>query len=321
MESILAQNYQNFEIILVNDGSTDQSGNLCDQYASEYSNIYVIHSENEGPGPSRNKGLKRSRGQYIYFVDSDDRIRINTLSNISAVIELDRPDVVIFGYTKREKKGKKCIITESSLPELKLNSRKIIKQELCNLLHQGIRFSLWNKVFKKSVIDKYNIHFPAFKRSQDMAFTLDFLSHTTSLYVLDKSYYVHENKFVSEKYDDSLIDVHITLFTKLYHLFPEWHKVEHNAAYLGKLFAFWFFLKIPKILLSNHDSTVSKQKLREMASLERVQKFSDAFYKNDALAYYYRIPNFMLNKQLIRFIYYINYILKPIEHKVKKTLT
>ena len=72
VDSILEQTYQDFEIILVNDGSTDSSGKLCDSYAEKYSIIKAIHKENKGPSDTRNVGIKSARGEYIYFLDSDD---------------------------------------------------------------------------------------------------------------------------------------------------------------------------------------------------------------------------------------------------------
>lgn len=74
VDSILEQTYQDFEIILVNDGSTDSSGKLCDSYAERYSIIKAIHKENKGPSDTRNVGIKSARGEYIYFLDSDDYI-------------------------------------------------------------------------------------------------------------------------------------------------------------------------------------------------------------------------------------------------------
>ena len=74
VDSILKQDYDNMEIILVDDGSTDSSGVICDQYASNYKNVKVIHKKNGGLSDARNFGLDNCRGQYISFIDSDDWI-------------------------------------------------------------------------------------------------------------------------------------------------------------------------------------------------------------------------------------------------------
>lgn len=74
MDSLLNQNIENYEIILVDDGATDNSGLICDKYSQEYFNVKVIHKKNEGLGLTRNVGIDNSKGQYIMFVDSDDYI-------------------------------------------------------------------------------------------------------------------------------------------------------------------------------------------------------------------------------------------------------
>ena len=77
IESLEKQTYKNFEIILVNDGSTDDSGKLCDEYSEKYSNVRVFHKENGGLSDARNFGLQYANGRYVAFVDSDDYIEKN----------------------------------------------------------------------------------------------------------------------------------------------------------------------------------------------------------------------------------------------------
>ena len=83
IDSILAQTYSDFELILVNDGSIDNSGNICEEYAHKDSRIIVIHKENGGTSSARNIGIEKSRGEYITFVDSDDTIYPNYLCTFS----------------------------------------------------------------------------------------------------------------------------------------------------------------------------------------------------------------------------------------------
>ena len=98
IDSVLSQSSdKTYEVILVDDGSTDHSPELCDRYAKQSSNVRVIHQANQGVSAARNAGIAASRGEYILFLDSDDLWRADLLKEVSAVLT-KTPDMVIFGY-------------------------------------------------------------------------------------------------------------------------------------------------------------------------------------------------------------------------------
>lgn len=99
IESILAQTFTDFELILVNDGSTDNSGKICDEYAKKDSRIVVIHKENGGASSARNKGIDNAKGEWIAFVDSDDFVSEHFLYNFINALS-DNTDLIIGGITK-----------------------------------------------------------------------------------------------------------------------------------------------------------------------------------------------------------------------------
>ncbi|MBQ2724518.1 MAG: glycosyltransferase [Clostridia bacterium] len=96
IDSVLAQTYENWEMILVDDGSTDGSGAICDAYAAQDPRIQVLHRENGGLSEARNTGLAHSSGEYIYFLDSDDRIISEALAELVGRIEEENADIVYF---------------------------------------------------------------------------------------------------------------------------------------------------------------------------------------------------------------------------------
>lgn len=98
VDSLLAQDYEGYEIILVDDGSPDECPQICDSYADIYDNIRVIHQQNAGLSAARNAGLKVSKGEYVCFVDSDDYWQPNVLKGLMAHIERDNLDVLRFNY-------------------------------------------------------------------------------------------------------------------------------------------------------------------------------------------------------------------------------
>ena len=98
LNSVLNQTVKDFEVILINDGSTDSSGELCDQYSTKYDFVHTIHQENQGLSEARNAGIKLANGEYIILLDSDDFIRENALEILSKIIDGKRPDVIINNY-------------------------------------------------------------------------------------------------------------------------------------------------------------------------------------------------------------------------------
>lgn len=96
IDSVINQTYKNLEIILVDDGSTDSSGEICDEYIEKDDRITVIHKKNEGPSKTRNTGLENANGKYIYFLDSDDYIAEDAIESLTSAAESNGADLVFF---------------------------------------------------------------------------------------------------------------------------------------------------------------------------------------------------------------------------------
>lgn len=96
VDSVIGQTYKNLEIILVDDGSTDSSGKICDEYVDKDERVTVIHKKNEGPSKTRNAGLNNASGEYIYFLDSDDYIVDNAIENLVMTADSNQADLVFF---------------------------------------------------------------------------------------------------------------------------------------------------------------------------------------------------------------------------------
>ena len=100
LDSVVAQDYKDIEVILVDDGSTDSSGLICDEYAKKYQFIDVIHKKNGGLGYARNTGIERAKGDYITFIDSDDIVGKQMITNLINQIDRNGADTVVGGFRR-----------------------------------------------------------------------------------------------------------------------------------------------------------------------------------------------------------------------------
>ena len=159
VDSVLKQTYTDYEIILVDDGSTDNSGLICDEYLNISDKIRVIHQQNGGLSAARNTGLKAAKGEYVYFLDSDDYIEDCTLEHLIALAEDEIADVVFFdGYVffdecEEDDSVSRYIRKEKYSPK---NGREM----LFKLLHNDeYRTAVPLMLFRKQFLDKYDLWF------------------------------------------------------------------------------------------------------------------------------------------------------------------
>lgn len=170
IQCALNQTYRDIEIILVNDGSTDESGNICDHYQQKDARITVIHQKNAGSGLARNAGLDRAVGKYIYFADPDDYFEEKLIEeNIKKAEEWDA-DMVVFGYVYEiiDNDGKET--KTEHIP--KLNGLLAKTEFQMNFRdHYAVSpYALWNKLYKRDFLVQHNCRFTNQKVGQDALF-------------------------------------------------------------------------------------------------------------------------------------------------------
>lgn len=147
VNSLLAQSYSDFELILVDDGSPDNCGNICEEYAAKDKRIKVIHKDNGGLSDARNAGLRIAKGEYIAFVDSDDWVATNYLETLLKVIELTDSDICECEVLKTTGEIEKY--ENSKEKYTSYSSEKALELLICDkILHQYV----WNKLYKRSCL-------------------------------------------------------------------------------------------------------------------------------------------------------------------------
>lgn len=160
IDSICRQTYNKLEIILVNDGSKDNCGKICDEYAKRDKRIKVIHKENGGLSSARNAGLDIAKGEYISFIDSDDKIANNFFEKLYKLSKINNADIVECNFLKFE--------NEITVTETKENIKVYSSREMQHRLYsdENIRTKVvWNKLYKKYIYK--NLRFPLGKINED----------------------------------------------------------------------------------------------------------------------------------------------------------
>lgn len=253
LKSILDQTYSNIEIILVNDGSTDGSELVCDDYANRYPKIKVIHQVNGGLYSARNTGLKLATGCYLYFMDGDDWIEPDLIASAYSVAVGTNADCVLFGHLKEiamENGGVNVINTVP--PKVSFSNHSEVTANMWKLFQSGCGFAVWEQLIRTASIVKNGITFPPYRRGTDMGFLLHLYKYINSFHSIPKAYY-HYNAFnTANKYNPQLIETHIRLFHSYLDAFQNDREF---TPYTTQLFILWFAHVIPTNLVNNKTFT------------------------------------------------------------------
>ncbi len=215
-KSILNQTYKNIEIILVDDGSKDNSFDVCKLLANADSRVVLIHTENQGSGPARNEGIKIARGEYIFFPDADDFLESEAIANCLNAALKTQADLVVFGFKIADKKGRTiksknydCAVFDAQ--DLRNDYSKCMDYTA----EWGIQGAPWNKLFSLKTIKENNIFFPSLRRHQDDAFIGEYMSYSRKVAFINKVlyvYFINDLKREWEKYPKDYLSCVIGLY-------------------------------------------------------------------------------------------------------------
>ncbi len=195
VNSLLKQDYDNLEIILVDDGSTDNSLSKCQTYATISQKIVVLKQANQGASVARNKGLEYCHGQYVFFMDADDRIVKNAISSMVEVMKKAN-DLVFFDYFKNDPTDPTKNL--SGVTE-RLSQEESVKRMLdVQVADNDVNGYLWNKLFVASIIKENNLHFNSkFKMWEDLLFCMQYVIFVKGASYLHKKLYFYTDSNAS----------------------------------------------------------------------------------------------------------------------------
>lgn len=184
VRSICAQTYRNLEVIVVDDGSTDDTGSLCDQLAQEDTRVRVIHKANGGPAGARNAGTAVAGGRYIGFVDGDDWIDPDMYERMLGALKEQRADIAICRYRQVHKD---YTVDESRDRAVLFEGQEALQYYVQETKEYAIQNAAWNKLYKKEILD--GLAFPEGKWYEDIMFATMALSRAECCIYLDTACY------------------------------------------------------------------------------------------------------------------------------------
>lgn len=237
VNSILKQTYKNIEIILVNDGSKDNSGKLCDEFSKKDLRIKVIHKENGGLSDARNAGLKIAKGSYIGFVDSDDYIKEDMFETLYKLSKDNNSDISIVSFYELYD-GKVIGVRDSKKLEI-MNKIDALKELL---IDTNIQSYAWNKLFKRELFN--NIEFPVNKNFEDIATTLLLFEKAEKVVLLEdpKYYYVRRNdSIIGVKNYKTYKDYLDVIYDKYLYLDGKYEELDLYNAYNFIINVIWVY--------------------------------------------------------------------------------
>ena len=180
IESLIAQTYENLEIIIVDDGSTDGSSELCDKLKYKDKRIVVIHQKNGGLSAARNSGLKIAEGEYVAFVDSDDSANPSFIKVLFRAAKTHNSDIVVCGYDDNFPKEKTLTGKEATINLL--------------LAQENIDILAWNKLYKKALFTDNHIKYPTGKIHEDNLTTYKLYSKSNKVSFISESLYNYRKR-------------------------------------------------------------------------------------------------------------------------------
>ena len=182
IDSILNQTYKEIEVILLDDGSSDNSGNICDEYALADNRVRVMHKENTGVSDTRNQGISMARGEYIQFLDSDDWITSDATSSLVRAATEYKCDMVIADFYRviNERVSQKGAIEEAGLMDRHSFATSMMQDPAD--FYYGV---LWNKLYKRCIIEEHQLRMDNNTSwCEDFMFNLEYVRHIQSIFVL-----------------------------------------------------------------------------------------------------------------------------------------
>lgn len=281
IDSILKQSYNDFELILVDDGSTDGSGNVCNDYAINDKRIIVVHLKNGGVSKARNAGIKLAKGEFICFIDSDDFVAIDYLEKLY-ITSQQYPDYdsIWCGFQTtndyNNTNGKCHLVNKNE----RLSGFDI--QHIMDLHYDWLSQMPWNKLFNSSIVNKNNIVFPEdMTLGEDLIFNLRYLDKTNGrIMVINEPLYYYlqaDEDSLDNKYYPDLFEKYKRINKEILYYITQWKCGDKQI----KQYYNTCFFSYEKVLRNTYNKkSIIKHKGQYNKQIMKSEEFVDALSKS-----------------------------------------
>ena len=320
LNSLLEQTYRNIEIVLINDGSTDNSLNICNSFRRKCDFIKVINKKNEGVSIARNIGIEHSNGDYIIFVDSDDYVDKYLVEKMLKIFIEKNIDWTICGYKKVFfNKGKitkeKIINYEEKFFETKDDTIKYLYP-----LYNSKGFNaLWNKMYKTEIIQKKKIKFnPNINMGEDYIFNLNYLTAVNRLYIMNENLYRYriEDNILTNKFEDKLFKNRMVIYNETINTLKKCG-FDYNEVTFDMLYIKFVYAQL-MMLSHKHCNYDKEKKFKIIEDMIQSYKTQEIVSKSNSYSKTYWIMCKILKIKSKRFLLFIGKIMKYIKKMYSK---
>lgn len=234
---IIEQTFTDFEAIFVIDGSPDNCESILKRYSDKDERIRVYSKPNTGSGYTRNYGLDKSNGEYIYFMDPDDWIENNLLENVVGYADKYQAEVTMFGYWSENEQNQKSKEFHNS--ELKFYENNFdISKDFTKIFSENVVYAPWNKLYKKQFLVENNLYFSNQKTGQDALFNIEVFRKISKLLLIPDCYYhycLFRDNSAGNKYNPNSFVYGMNILSSLEDLMIFWNRKEQQFLDMQKV--------------------------------------------------------------------------------------
>lgn len=304
LDSILAQTFSNFEVLLINDGSTDNSGMICDEYSERDDRVKVIHKNNGGVSSARNAGTKSACGDFIAFVDGDDWLDPDIYSKLYQLCIETNSDISICRLG-RQINGQLTHPKEQNEYLQEMDNVEALRQLFRGVLY---RFSLCNKLFKKSCFQ--NILFPEGRIHEDLSTTYKLFANSTKAVYTNYVGYIYvkrENSILTKRFNEKRLDAFIgweEILTFMNKRYPQLSQEVTNC---------FAYSCVDNVFYTLNQIVSKKEKVKYLSIIQCcVGKYYQCVMINPSLAIRYKVIIVLLvkNVEVLIFLHWIKDLIR-----------